>query len=140
MKEDFMDSYRIVLADDHYLVREGLRTILEEKADLQVVGEAGDGLELLLRVDKLKPDLVILDISMPKLQGIQTARQIKKKYPAMKVLILTMHNEREYLHEAIHAGVEGYLLKDDAQKELFLAIEKIRQGKRFVSPLLMGSL
>lgn len=103
-----MDAYRIVLADDHYLIREGLRSILEENADLQVVGEASDGLELLLLLDRLKPHLVILDISMPNLQGIETARQIKIKYPGIKILILTMHQEREYLYKAISAGVEGY--------------------------------
>ena len=135
-----MDTYRIVLADDHYLIREGLRSILEEKADLHVVGEAADGLELLFLLDQLKPHLAILDISMPNLQGIETARQIKMKYPGMKILILTMHAEREYLYQAILAGVEGYLLKEDAQKELLLAIEKIRQGKGFLSPILKANL
>ena len=135
-----MDTYRIVLADDHYLIREGLRSIIEEKADLQVVGEAADGLELLFLLDRLKPHLVILDISMPNLQGIETARQIKMKYPGMKILILTMHAEREYLYQAISAGVEGYLLKEDAPKELLLAIENIRQGKGFLSPILKANL
>ena len=135
-----MDIYRIVLADDHYLIREGIRSILEEKADLQVAGEAADGLELLFLLDKLEPHLVILDISMPNLQGIETARQIKMKYPGMKILILTMHAEREYLYQAISAGVEGYLLKEDAQKELLLAIERIRQGKGFLSPILQANL
>ncbi len=135
-----MDTYRIVVADDHYLIREGLRSILEERADLQVVGEAADGLELLSLLDKVKPHLVILDISMPNLQGIETARQIKMKYPRMKILILTMHKEREYLYRAISVGVNGYLLKEDAQKELLLAIETIRQGKGFLSPILRANL
>ena len=135
-----MDTYRIVLADDHYLIREGLRSIIEEKADLQVVGEAADGLELLFLLDRLKPHLGILDISMPNLQGIETARQIKMEYPGVKILILTMHAEREYLYQAISAGVEGYLLKEDAPKELLLAIENIRQGKGFLSPILKANL
>ena len=135
-----MDTYRIVLADDHYLIREGLRSILEEKADLQVAGEAADGLEFLFLLDQLKPHLAILDISMPNLQGIETARQIKMKYPEMKILMLTMHAEREYLYQAISAEVEGYLLKEDAPKELLLAIEKIRQGKGFLSPILKANL
>jgi len=135
-----MDTYRIVLADDHFLIRQGLRRILEGKGDLEVVGEAADGLELLFLLDNLKPHLVILDISMPNLQGIDTARQIKMKYPGMKILILTMHAEREYLYQAISAGVEGYLLKEDAQKELLLAIEKIRRGKGFLSPILNANL
>ena len=135
-----MDTYRIVLADDHFLIRQGLRRILEGKGDLEVVGEAADGLELLFLLDKLRPHLVILDISMPNLQGIETARQIKMNYPGMKILILTMHAEREYLYQAISAGVEGYLLKEDAQKELLLAIEKIRGGKGFLSPILNANL
>jgi len=135
-----MDAYRIVMADDHYLIREGLRSILEENADLQVVGEASDGLELLFLLDRLKPHLVILDISMPNLRGIETARQIKMKYPGIKILILTMHQEREYLYEAISAGVEGYLLKEDAEKDLLFAIEIIRQGKGFLSPILRANL
>jgi DNA-binding NarL/FixJ family response regulator len=135
-----MDTYRIVLADDHFLIRQGLRRILEGKGDLDIVGEAADGLELLFLLDNLKPHLVILDISMPNLQGIETARQIKMTHPNMKILILTMHAEREYLYQAISAGVEGYLLKEDAQKELLLAIEKIRQGKGFLSPILNANL
>jgi len=135
-----MEPYRIVLADDHTLVRQGIRKILEGKDDLQVVGEAGDGVELLFLLDKLKPNMIILDISMPNLQGIQTARQIKMKYPGMKILIMTMHKEREYLYEAISAGAEGYLLKEDAEKELFSAIETLREGKGFISPLILGDL
>ena len=135
-----MDAHRIVLADDHYLIREGLRSILEERADLQVAGEASDGLELLSLLDRLKPHLVILDISMPHLQGIDTARQIKMNYPEMKILILTMHREREFLYAAISAGVEGYLLKEDAQKELLLAVDTIRRGEGFLSPILRADL
>ncbi len=135
-----MDAYRVILADDHFLIREGLRNILEEREDLQVVGEAEDGLELLLLLDDCKPHLVILDISMPKLQGIETARQIKMKYPRMKILVLTMHAENEYLYQSILAGVEGYLLKEDAQKDLLLAIERIREGKGFLSPILAANL
>ena len=135
-----MDPYRIVVADDHTLVRQGVKKILEGKDDLRVVGEAGDGVELLFLLRELKPNMVVLDISMPNLQGIQTARQIKMKYPAMKILIMTMHKEREYLYEAISAGVEGYLLKEDAEKELFSAIETLRGGKGFVSPIILREL
>jgi DNA-binding NarL/FixJ family response regulator len=135
-----MATYRIVLADDHFLIRQGLRSILAGKEDLEIAGEAGDGLEALLLLDRLRPDLVLLDISMPHLQGIDTARQIKMKYPEMKILILTMHREREYIYEAISAGVEGYLLKEDAQKDLFTAIERIRSGKGYISPILIADL
>ncbi len=129
-----------MLADDHTLVRQGVKKILEGKDDLRVVGEAGDGVELLFLLNELKPNMVILDISMPNLQGIQTARQIKMKYPGMKILIMTMHKEREYLYEAISAGVEGYLLKEDAEKELFSAIETLREGKGFISPIILREL
>ena len=129
-----MTPYRIVLADDHTLVRQGIRKILDGQGDLQVVGEAGDGVELLFLLNELKPSLVILDISMPNLQGIQTARQIKMKYPAMKILIMTMHKDKEYLYLALSAGAKGYLLKEDADKELFTAIEKVQQGKTYISP------
>ena len=135
-----MSPYRILLADDHVLFREGLKRILGELPDLEIIGEAGNGLELLKLLEKVNPQMVLLDISMPNLRGIETARQIKMKYPQMKILILTMHREREYLYEAISAGVEGYLLKEDAEKELLAAIEMIRQGEGFLSPILRAEL
>ena len=135
-----MDPYRIVLADDHTLVREGVRKILEGRGDLQVVGEAGDGVELLFLLNQLKPDMVILDISMPNFRGIEAARQIKMNYPGIKILILTMHSSREYLYESISAGADGYLLKEDPESELFSAIDRVREGKGFVSSILMREL
>jgi DNA-binding NarL/FixJ family response regulator len=130
------DICRIVIADDHFLIREGLRSILEMENNLKVVGEAKDGMELLFLVDQLNPDLVMLDISMPNLQGIETARLIKMRHPEMNILILTMHQENEFVIAAVASGVEGYLLKEDAPKDLLLAIEKIRQGRGFISPAL----
>jgi DNA-binding NarL/FixJ family response regulator len=129
-----MASYGIVLADDHVLVRQGLRRILEGMADLEVVGEANDGLELLNLLNQLAPHMVILDIFMPNLRGIEAIHEIKKIRPEVKVLILTMHKDKEYLYLALSAGAKGYLLKEDADKELFSAIEKIRQGKTYISP------
>ncbi len=129
-----MRSYRIVLADDHVLVRQGLRRIIEEKAELQVIGEANDGIELLALLGEVTPDLVVLDIFMPNLRGIEAIHEIKKVHPDMKILILTMHRDKEYLYLALSAGAKGYLLKEDADKELFSAIEKIRQGRTYVSP------
>ena len=126
-----MSGYRIVLADDHALIREGLRRLIEDDAGLEVVGEAGDGLELLSLVEALAPDLVIVDISMPNLRGIEAARRIKSRHPAVKVLILSMY--REYQHQAIAAGADGYLLKEDAPRELFSAIASVRQGRSFLS-------
>jgi DNA-binding NarL/FixJ family response regulator len=129
-----MEPYRIVLADDHVLVRQGLRRILEGMHDLEVTGEANDGLELLSLLKHLTPDLVILDIFMPNLRGIEAIHEIKKIHPEAKVLILTMHKDKEYLYLSLSAGAKGYLLKEDADKELFSAIEKIRQGKTYISP------
>jgi DNA-binding NarL/FixJ family response regulator len=128
------DAYRIILADDHVLLRTGLKGIIESMAGLKVVGEAGDGLELLNLLRTITPDLVILDISMPNLRGIEAVSRIRSQYPGVKVLILTMHKDRTYLHQAITAGAAGYLLKEDADPDLFAAIEKIRQGKIYVSP------
>ncbi len=132
--------YRIMLAEDHVLVREGIKKIIEALPGFQVVGEVGDGPELMNLLKRLTVDMVILDISMPSLPGIEATREIKQTYPTVKVLILTMHKKKEYLHNAMAAGVDGYLLKEDAPKELLKAIEKIRHGMVYVSPLLASDL
>jgi len=129
-----MAPYSIVLADDHALVRQGLRRILEGTDDLEVVGEANDGLELLQLLTRLTPQMVILDIFMPNLRGIEAITEIKTMHPEVKVLILTMHRDKEYLYLALSAGAKGYLLKEDAPKELFAAIAKVRQDKTYISP------
>jgi DNA-binding NarL/FixJ family response regulator len=129
-----MRMYRIILADDHILIREGLKRVIEEKSAFKVISEASDGLELINNIRKEVPDMVILDIAMPRLRGIEAAREIKGRWPKIKILILTMHKDKEYLDQAFKVGVEGYLLKDAANKELFLAIEKIRSGKVYISP------
>lgn len=128
--------YRVILADDHVLVRRGLRRILEENQTLEINGEVGDGLELLSLLNKTNPDMVILDVSMPNLRGIEAIPEIHRVRQDIKVLILTMHNEEEYLYQAISAGADGYLLKEDAEKELFSAIENIRNGRIYISPSL----
>ena len=135
-----MSRYRIILADDHVLLRTGLKSILEKMAGLEVVGEAGDGIELLNLLRKLKADMIILDISMPNLRGIEAVHEIKAIHPGLKILILTMHKDKEYLHQAISAGADGYLLKEDADTELFSAIETVREGKIYVSPHLSNGL
>jgi DNA-binding NarL/FixJ family response regulator len=132
--------YKIVLAEDHVLVREGIKKIIEGIPGLQVVGEVGDGLELLELLKGQQVDMVILDITMPSLPGIEATREIKKAYPAVRVLILTMHKKKEYLNNAIAAGVDGYLLKEDAPKELLTAMDTIREGMIYVSPLLSSDL
>ena len=133
-----MDCFRIVIADDHALIRQGLTRIIQGVADLEVVGEAGDGNELLSLLDALTPHMVILDISMPKLRGIEAIAAIKKKSPEVRILILTMH--REYLHQALSAGADGYLLKEDADRDLFSAIENIRGGRIYLSPRLTSGI
>lgn len=135
-----MSLYRIVLADDHHLFREAVRRSIEKIPELQVVGEAGDGLELLKVLENLSPDLVIVDISMPNLRGIEATREIKRLHPRMKILMLTMHKSQEHLASALACGADGYLLKEDAFGDLLTAIETIRQGKTFVTPLLMGEM
>ena len=129
-----MAPYSIVLADDHALVRQGLRRILEGTDDLEVVGEANDGLELLKLLTHVTPQMVILDIFMPNLRGIEAITEIKTMHPEVKILILTMHRDKEYLYLALSAGAKGYLLKEDAPKELFSAIAKVRQDKTYISP------
>ncbi len=133
-------TYRILLADNHAILRQGLRRILQEKPDLEVIGEASDGIELLnfLKASKLQPHMLIMDFSMPSLSGIEAARQIKMIRPGIKILILSMHKEKEYLQQSFSAGAEGYLLKEDADAELLSAIDRIRQGGLYVSPLLSG--
>ena len=125
-----MGAYRIVVADDHALFRQGLRRVLEERPDVEIIGEAGDGLELLDLLTQLAPDLILLDISMPNLRGIEAISEIKRVRPDAKILILTMH--KEYLYESIAAGVDGYFLKGETDTALFSAIEKVRRGGVYV--------
>ena len=125
-----------MLADDHVLVRQGLKRIINGTGDLAVVGEASDGLELLELLSKVSPDMVILDISMPRLRGIEAIQEIRRIRPNARVLILTMHRDKEYLYQSLSSGAMGYLLKEDADQELFAAIGRIRQGKTYVSPYL----
>ena len=135
-----MSPYRIILADDHLLFRKGLRRIIEDSQNLSVIGEAGDGLQLLELLKKTKPDMVILDISMPKLRGLEAAHEIKSVDPDVKILILTMHRNKEYLLQALSAKADGYLLKEDTDAQLIAAIESIRGGKIFLSPLMSDDL
>ena len=133
-----MEPYRIVLADDHILFRQGIKRIIEEMPETQVVGEANDGQEAIELVKKLLPDLAILDISIPKLSGIDACREIRRLFPNLKILMLTMHKDREYLYHAISAGAQGYLLKEDSDEELFAAIGTIRKGAIYVTKALAG--
>lgn len=127
-------TYDVILVDDHLMFRLGMKKILEASEDINVVGEASDGQELLSLLNKVSPQMVILDISMPKISGIEATREIKLTHPQLKVLILTMHNKIEYLQHAMSVGAEGYVLKQDAGTELFAAIDSIRSGGVYISP------
>lgn len=131
-----MASYNIFLADDHAILRQGVKRFIEESEDMVVTGEAGDGMELLGLLKESTPDLIILDISMPNLRGIEAISEIKAANPEVKILILTMHKRKEYLYHALSAGAEGYMLKEDTDHELFFAIETIRRGGVYISPQL----
>lgn len=129
-----MTPFRILLADDHAMFRQGVRRLLEEIPGVEVVGEAGDGLELLELLKRLTPHLIILDLSMPRLRGVEALYEIKASCPAAQVLVLTMHREREYLYHAFKAGAEGFLVKEDAVEELQAAIQALRQRQKYFSP------
>jgi two-component system, NarL family, response regulator NreC len=129
-----MKKIRILLADDHTLILAGLRLTIEQHADLVVVGEAGDGRQAVSLAASLKPDVAVLDIGMPNLNGIEAAKQITQGGSAPAVVVLSMHRDETYILRALKAGVRGYLLKDSAQSDLVRAIRSVAEGKSFFSP------
>ena len=131
---------RILLADDHMMFRQGIRLLLEAVEDLEIVGEVGNGLELVQMARELSPDIVLVDISMPGLRGLEATREIKAVDSNIKILILTMHKDTKYLYHALSAGAQGYLVKEDADTELFNAISVVRSGGTYISPLLSVAL
>ena len=127
-------NLRVLLADDHTLVRAGLRKLLESIPDLEVVGEASDGLALLTLTAELRPNLVMMDISMPGLNGLEATARLRKEWPDTKVIILSMHQSEEYVRQALRQGASGYLLKDCAPLELDMAIKAVCRGQTYLSP------
>jgi len=127
-------KHTIVIADDHTLFREGLRALLSAHEDLHVLGEAENGQEALRAVEKHKPDLLLMDLSMPKMGGLDAIKEIKRQEPGTKVLVLTIHGTEEFVLEALHAGASGYILKDATHDELVLAIRSVLREKRYLSP------
>ncbi len=129
-----MLSIRVLLADDHKLMRSGLRLLVEQQPEFRVVGEAGDGRQAVALAVELKPDVAVLDIGMPELNGIEAARQITEQLPETAVVMLSMHSDESYVLRALKAGARGYLLKDSAEADLVQAIVAVREGKSFFSP------
>jgi DNA-binding NarL/FixJ family response regulator len=131
---------RVVIADDHGIVRSGVRMLLERQADVEVVGEASDGAEARDLVIRLKPDLAILDVKMPKLTGLQATREIREQVPEVAVLILSMYDDDRYLFEALKAGASGYVLKAQADADLMAAVRAVEKGEPFLTPAAQRAL
>ena len=131
---------RIIIAEDHTILRAGLRALLVSRKDVEVVGEAGDGREAVRIVDKHIPDLLLIDLSMPKLNGMEAIREIKGRHPQIKILVLTVHKSDEYIVASLDAGANGYMLKDASHNELILAIEYVMDGKFYLSPSISGKV
>jgi len=129
-----MSRIRILLADDHTVVRQGLRKVLEERPDWEVVAEAGDGREAVRLAEQHKPDVAILDVAMPLLNGIEATRQIARRVPTTRILVLSMHADEAYVTQICQAGAIGYLLKDSADVDLLQAVGEVAKGKSFFSP------
>lgn len=135
-----MKKLKIFLADDHVILREGLKHILMEDKSIEIIGEAGDGREALEKIDKLKPDIAILDISMPSLSGLDAARIIRKYDKNIKILILTRHDNEEYVQQAIKSGVNGFILKDSAGDDLLKAVRDVMTGNIYLSPKIITNI
>ncbi len=129
-----MRKIRIALADDHKLMRSGLRVLLEQQPEFTVVGEASDGREAVSLVDSQKPDVLVMDIGMPNLNGIEAAAQITQAHPEISIVMLSMHSDESYVLRALKAGAKGYLLKDSAETDLIRAVHSVAESKSFFSP------
>ncbi len=125
---------RLVIADDHAIVREGLKALFEKQPDKEIVGEAGNGEEAVKLVDRLTPDVVIMDIAMPRLNGVEAIRQIHAAHPSIKTIVLSMHSENTIVNEALKAGCHGYVLKSSLFEEISLALDVINNGEHYLSP------
>jgi two-component system, NarL family, response regulator NreC len=129
-----MRKIRILLVDDHKLMRSGLRVLLEQQSDMAVVGEASDGREAVALAGSLKPDVVVMDIGMPNLNGIEAAHQMTQSFSEIAVVMLSMHSDESYVLRALKAGAKGYLLKDSAESDLIRAVKAVAESKSFFSP------
>ena len=129
-----MKRIRVLLADDHKMIRAGLRLVLEQQADIAVAGEADDGREAVSLADELKPDVIVMDVAMPNLNGIEASLQIKQSRPEAAIVMLSMHSDEGYILRALRAGAAGYILKDSAEADLVSAVRAVAEGKSFFSP------
>jgi len=129
-----MSKIRVFLADDHLILREGIRALLEKVPDIEMIGEADDGNEAIAKVEQLLPDVVLMDITMPGLNGLEATQQIKREHPSIKVLILTVHETDQYLSEMLEAGASGYVVKTTTSSELISAIRAVHQGDVHLYP------
>lgn len=133
-------SVQIVLADDHRVVRQGLRSLLESEPDLQVIGEASDGLEAVATIRRLRPNVAIVDLMMPSLGGLEITRQVKHELPQTQIVILSMHNNEAYVIQALRSGAKGYVLKESNATELIVAVRRAAIGEHYLSPALPETL
>ena len=132
--------YRIIITEDHTILRQGLRVLLSSDPDFKIVGEAEDGRESIRLAETLLPDLILMDLSMPNMTGIEAIREIKKRSKDTKIVVLTVHKGEEYVLSALEAGADGYVLKDANRDELSTAIRKVLEGKRYLSPDISGKV
>lgn len=135
-----MEKIKVMIVDDHSLIREGLRQLLEFDGSIEIVGEASNGVECLEKLNECNPEVLLLDINMPEKNGIEVLEQIKEDQSQIKVLILTVHNEMDYLMKAVDIGVDGYILKDSESTELKMAIRTVKGGENYIQPSLIPAL
>jgi len=135
-----MEKIRVMITDDHSLIREGLKQLLEFDGSIEVVGEASNGVECLDKLNECNPEVLLLDINMPEKNGIEVLKQMKTDQSQVKVLILTVHNEMDYLMKAVDIGVDGYILKDSESSELKKAIRAVRDGENYIQPSLIPAM
>jgi len=129
-----METIKVLIADDHTILRQGIKALLDNQAGIEVIGEAKDGREALTLIEDLLPDVILMDIAMPGLNGLEATRRIKKKFPKIKVLVLTMYTNEEYVFQILQAGANGYLVKETAFQDLISAIRAVYRDEAFMSP------
>lgn len=135
-----MRNIKVVIADDHTILRQGIKALLGNNERMEVVGEAKDGREAIRVTEELMPDVILMDIAMPGLNGLETTRRIKKKFPRIKILVLTMYTNEEYIFQILNAGADGYLVKETAFQDIISAIESVYKGEAFMSPSISKKL